>query len=225
MNSKVSSTIKNNALKRKIRMTMQHDEITEKKRALRRTIAERRKQYPQEVLADLSAQITERILALEAYQKARTVFLYMELPGEVQMRALIEQCLRDRKKAAVPKVFRGSGRMHSPDGEASTPGMRFYEIRDFDHLVRGAMNILEPDPAVCACLDEEEDALMIMPGVAFDTKRHRIGYGGGFYDRYLQEHKKHPTAAAAFDFQLFDKVPYESTDICPDCLVTPSCIY
>ena len=144
-------------------MTMQHDEITEKKRALRRTIAERRKQYPQEVLADLSAQITERILALEAYQKARTVFLYMELPGEVQMRALIEQCLRDGKKAAVPKVFRGSGRMHSPDGEASTPGMRLYEIRDFDHLVRGAMNILEPDPAVCACLDEEEDALMIMP--------------------------------------------------------------
>ena len=206
-------------------MTMQHDEITEKKRALRRTIAERRKQYPQEELADLSAQITERILALEAYQKARTVFLYMELPGEVQMRALIEQCLRDRKKAAVPKVFRGSGRMHSPDGEASTPGMRLYEIRDFDHLVRGAMNILEPDPAVCACLDEEKDALMIMPGVAFDTKRHRIGYGGGFYDRYLQEHKKHPTAAAAFDFQLFDKVPYESTDICPDCLVTPSCIY
>ena len=206
-------------------MTMQHDEITEKKRALRRTIAERRKQYPQEVLADLSAQITERILALEAYQKARTVFLYMELPGEVQMRALIEQCLRDRKKAAVPKVFRGSGRMHSPDGEASTPGMRLYEIRDFDHLVRGAMNILEPDPAVCACLDEEEDALMIMPGVAFDTKRHRIGYGGGFYDRYLQEHKKHPTAAAAFDFQLFDEVPYESTDICPNCLVTPSCIY
>ena len=180
-------------------MTMQHDEITEKKRALRRTIAERRKQYPQEVLADLSAQITERILALEAYQKARTVFLYMELPGEVQMRALIEQCLRDGKK--------------------------LYEIRDFDHLVRGAMNILEPDPAVCACLDEEEDALMIMPGVAFDTKRHRIGYGGGFYDRYLQEHKKHPTAAAAFDFQLFDEVPYESTDICPDCLVTPSCIY
>ena len=87
------------------------------------------------------------------------------------------------------------------------------------------MNILEPDPVVCACLDEEEDALMIMPGVAFDTKRHRIGYGGGFYDRYLQEHKKHPTAAAAFDFQLFDEVPYESTDICPDCLVTPSCIY
>ena len=121
MDNKVSSTIKNNALKRKIRMTMQHDEITEKKRALRRTIAERRKQYPQEVLADLSAQITERILALEAYQKARTVFLYMELPGEVQMRALIEQCLRGRKKAAVPKVFRGSGRMHSPDGEASGP--------------------------------------------------------------------------------------------------------
>ena len=73
-------------------MTMQHDEITVKKRALRRTIAERRKQYPQEVLADLSAQITERILALEAYQKARTVFLYMELPGEVQMRALIDAC-------------------------------------------------------------------------------------------------------------------------------------
>ena len=182
---------------------------------LRAKAAARRRECPESEIARLSAQITARIIGLEQYTRAEVVFAYMALPKEVQTRELILRCLEDGKRVGVPKV----------QTEGAAGEMHFYEIRDFDHLVRGAMNILEPDPAVCACLDEEEDALMIMPGVAFDTKRHRIGYGGGFYDRYLQEHKKHPTAAAAFDFQLFDEVPYESTDICPDCLVTPSCIY
>ena len=61
---------------------------------------------------------------------------------------------------------------------------------------------------------------MIMPGVAFDNQRHRVGYGGGFYDRYLEKWPKLKTAAVAFSCQLFEAVPFEAFDILPQILVT-----
>ena len=69
------------------------------------------------------------------------------------------------------------------------------------------------------------DALMIMPGVAFDRENHRVGYGGGFYDRFLEKHPDIQRVAVAFDFQILDQVPTEPTDICPQIIVTQSNIY
>lgn len=66
------------------------------------------------------------------------------------------------------------------------------------------------------------DALMIMPGVAFDRENHRVGYGGGFYDRFLEKHPDIRRVAVAFDFQILDQVPTEPTDICPQIIVTQS---
>ena len=82
------------------------------------------------------------------------------------------------------------------------------------------MHIMEPDPDRCECLDSEEDALIIMPGVAFDADRRRIGYGGGFYDRYLAVHPGHVTVAAAYEFQVLEQVPSQEQDIRPQLLVT-----
>ena len=61
---------------------------------------------------------------------------------------------------------------------------------------------------------------MIMPGVAFDRKNHRVGYGGGFYDRFLEKHPLIRTVAVAFDFQILDQVPTEPTDIFPQIIIT-----
>ncbi len=199
--------------------TMKYDDaeqgrITAGKKTLRRMIAARRRECPEPEIARLSAQITERILGLEQYTRAETVFAYLDLPGEVQTRELIRRCLKDGKRVGVPKVKTAG----------AVPEMHFYEIGDFDHLLPGPMHLLEPDPAYCACLDQEEEALILMPGVAYDRALHRIGYGGGFYDRYLQTHEKHPTAAVAFDFQVFDEVPFVNTDIRPQILVTPQCV-
>ena len=66
---------------------------------------------------------------------------------------------------------------------------------------------------------------MIMPGVAFDRSRRRVGYGGGFYDRYLEAHPHHETIAAAFEFQVLPEVPWEPTDILPQMLVTETGCY
>ena len=69
-------------------------------------------------------------------------------------------------------------------------------------------------------IEEDAKALIVMPGVAFDVKKHRIGYGRGFYDRWLAAHPGHPTAALSFDFALEESVPSESTDMVPDMLIT-----
>lgn len=184
--------------------------IRSRKQDLRRIVRERRRHCSEADLAGMSRQITERILALEEYRNAGVVFAYMDLPGEVQTRELIRSCLKDGKKVAIPKVWSGN-----------EPKMKFYEITGFDHLIPGMMQIPEPDPRCCPCLDEEEKALVIMPGVAFDLDLNRIGYGAGFYDRYLHKHTEHVTAAVAFDFQIFDEVPCEETDVRTQILVTP----
>ena len=66
----------------------------------------------------------------------------------------------------------------------------------------------------------KRQALMIMPGVAFDRANHRVGYGGGFYDRYLEKHPQLERVAIAFSFQMLPEVPTEPTDICPQIIVT-----
>ena len=70
-----------------------------------------------------------------------------------------------------------------------------------------------------------EDAMMIMPGVAFDPQNHRVGYGGGFYDRFLEKHPMIKRVAVAFEFQILPSVPTEPTDISPELIVTENTIY
>ena len=98
----------------------------------------------------------------------------------------------------------------------------FYVLEDFSQLEQGYFGIEEPARGERAC---REDALMIVPGVAFDPQRHRIGYGQGFYDRYLSVHREHTTFAVAFDFQVLNRVPAEAADICPSLLITESRTY
>ena len=102
--------------------------------------------------------------------------------------------------------------------------LHFYEIRHFGQVKPGVMGILEPSEEEGArrAPDPDDATLMIVPGVAFDRQRSRIGYGGGFYDRYLDLHPHLQTAAVAFDFQILDKVPAGEHDKRPDCIYTPS---
>ena len=139
----------------------------------------------------------------------------MDMPGEVKMRDFIRRSWADGKTVGVPKII-----VSDTDNRITAASMHFYQIDSFDVLHEGMMHIMEPDPERCKCLDSEEKALIIMPGVAFDTDRYRIGYGGGFYDRYLARHPEHPTVAVAYEFQIFDQIPWEEQDIRPQMLVT-----
>lgn len=180
----------------------------ETKKHIRQEIFARRKAAPEEQIRRDSRKIFELVRALPEYRQARCVYAYVDCRHEVMTREFIEAVWRDGKQAAVPKV----------EGK----DIVFYFIESFEELEKGCYGIQEPATGRRA---EEEKALMILPGVAFDRERHRVGYGGGFYDRYLSQHKQHPTAAVAFEFQLMEKVPAEPTDIVPEILVTEKQVY
>ena len=117
----------------------------------------------------------------------------------------MEEAWKVGKRVAAPKV-------HGED-------MDYFYIRSMEDLEPGYFQIPEPKEGLAKA--EEEDALVIVPGVAFDSHLHRCGYGKGFYDRYLKAHPHHTAIAIALEFQVVEEVPSEQFDVCPDMLVTP----
>ncbi|MGI6010389.1 MAG: 5-formyltetrahydrofolate cyclo-ligase [Ruminococcus sp.] len=178
------------------------------KQSIRKEVFRRRKEASDEMIRNASSRIFEKLLQTDAFQQSGWLFTYMDFNREVMTGELIEKAWKMGKRVAVPKV--------------TGKDMNFYEITSFNQLEPGYFQI--PEPVNCPRADGE-DAFLVIPGVAFDKKRHRIGYGQGFYDRYLSIHNRHKTAAVAFDFQVFDEVPFEALDITPQALVTETCIY
>lgn len=177
----------------------------EEKRRIRKQIFAARKQCLDEQIEEWSHQVTARVTALPEFVNAGRILAYADYNHEVITRYLIQEAWKAGKEVAVPKVV--------------GKDMVFYRLTDFSQLEPGYFGIPEP---VRGEVVEWEDALMIMPGVAFDHKLHRVGYGGGFYDRFLEKHPYITRVAVAFDFQVLDQVPAEPTDICPQIIVTPS---
>ncbi len=174
------------------------------KRDIRALVTARRKQLEAEEIAERSASICTRILEMDAFEKAESVYVYMDCKGEVSTKPLIEAAWRLGKKVAAPRV----------QGDE----MAYYYIRSYEEAAPGYFGIPEP---VSSCEEaHDEDALLIVPGVGFDSRRHRCGYGKGFYDRYLAAHSGHTTVAVAFEFQIMEEVPVQEYDILPQYLIT-----
>ncbi len=153
-----------------------------------------------------STVITERILKLDCFRKAKTIFLYCSYHSEAETAQLLEAILLQGKQAAVPKVL--SGRM------------QFYQIHSLNDIETGYKGIPEPKGDGEILIPEKDD-LMLIPGIAFDKEGYRMGYGGGFYDRYLAEHlvscKK---IGVAFSEQIYEQIPREWYDVRMDAVIT-----
>ncbi len=179
------------------------------KKEIRKSTFASRKALSEEVLVKNSEIICNKIIAMDAYKNADTIYVYMDCKGEVSMKPLLLDAWVKGKKTCAPRVT-GKGEM------------KYYYITSYDDLAPGYYDIPEP---VTEIEGDDENALLIVPGVGFDKKRHRCGYGQGFYDRYLCAHKQHVTVAVAFDFQIYPSVPFDEFDQIPDCLVTESAVY
>lgn len=175
----------------------------EEKKNIRKVVFAERKGHTDQEIREMSRMITEKVTALPEFKNAERILAYADYNHEVQTSEIIREALRQGKEVAVPKV-RGQE-------------MDFLKIRDLSVLEPGYFGIPEP---VSGEIADWQDALMVMPGVAFDTENRRVGYGGGFYDRYLEKHPGLYTVALAFEFQIMDQVPFEPTDIRPRVIVT-----
>lgn len=173
------------------------------KKELRRAIRERKRAMTEEEIAARSAALGELFAASELYRKAETIYGYLPYNQEVRTVPILEQALRDGKKVAVPKVY----------GDE----MRFIYLTDMSQVEKGYAGI--PEPVADEPVARDKTALVLMPGLAFDPQGHRIGYGGGFYDRFLEQEPDHPTLALCYEFQMLSHLETEAHDIPVDCVL------
>ena len=176
------------------------------KKEIRKYVFAKRKEMTQEEADRLSLSIYEKMIGLPEFREASCIYAYVDYNKEASTREIIKKAWAEGKRVAVPKV-------------TGPHEMKYYYLEDFSQLKPGYFQIPEPEDCPEAA---EEDAFLIVPGVAFDENRHRAGYGQGFYDRYLAGHRKHKTAAIAFEFQIVEEVPAEETDVFPDKVITES---
>lgn len=180
----------------------------ETKKDIRKYIYGVRKKCTDQEIENWSRKITEKVLSHPAFIQAEKIMVYADYNHEVITRYIIEEAWKLKKEVAVPKV--------------SGKDMIFYKLTDFSQLEEGYYGIPEPTKGQIA---DWQDALMIMPGVAFDRDNHRVGYGGGFYDRFLEKHPGLVRLAIAFEFQILAQVPVEPTDILPQIIITEEKLY
>ena len=167
------------------------------KQELRRTIRERKRAMTEEEIVERSNALAEKFYHTPAYQAASTIYGYLPYNQEVRTIPMLQRALDDGKRVAVPKVY----------GEE----MRFIYLEDLTQVSKGYAGI--PEPIADAPVAEDQRALVLMPGLAFDPQGHRIGYGGGFYDRFLAQEPHHPTLALCYEFQMQAHLDTEEFDI------------
>lgn len=155
-----------------------------------------------------SREILQKLTALPAFARAEQILLFVSYGSEPDTYPLINRCIAEGKKVYCPRV----------EGDY----MDFYEIKGLDELAEGYRGIKEPLPSLERQYHEEAGDFMIMPGAVFDRAGNRIGYGKGFYDRYLSRGFAGQKAAIAFSFQIVEpnRIPVDKTDRRPDYIVT-----
>lgn len=173
------------------------------KKALRRQIAERKRAMTQAQIEEKSASLARQFYETELYKQAKIIYGYLPYNQEVRTVPMLQQALRDGKRVAVPKVY----------GDQ----MRFIYMTDLTRVEKGYAGI--PEPVDDGPVADDPTALVLMPGLAFDSQGHRVGYGGGFYDKFLQQEREHPTLALCYDFQMLESLQTESHDIPVDCVL------
>ena len=167
------------------------------KQALRFQMRQRKKAMAPGEIAEKSQALCRMVLQTPAYRDAAAVYGYLPFNQEVDLHPLLQQALTDGKQVALPKCC--------------GTDMRFILVSDLSQIRRSAIGA--PEPIADAPVARDETALVIVPGVAFDRRGYRIGYGGGYYDRFLMQEPNHPTISVCYDFQVLPRLETEPHDI------------
>lgn len=185
-----------------------HITVKELKRAIRASALATRRALTPEHVAHKSDAILQRLRSLSEFESARTILTYVSSKdNEVDTMPLIRGALEKNKPVAVPVAV------------PSTREMVWSELKSLDELEPSTFDILEPREQCLRPVQPAETDVAIVPGIAFDTACHRIGYGGGYYDRFLAAFRG-KRIALAYEVQIYDSIPAEPHDLPVDIIVT-----
>lgn len=180
-------------------------QVTDKK-ALRRLLIQKRHAFPIDLRSELSKKIADRLLVSDEYTECDTVLVFISTQIEVDTSPILAAALADGKIIGAPRC------------ESGENVMDFFRIGCMGDLELGAFNILEPKQS-CSKIESFSTAICIVPGLAYDVSGHRIGFGRGYYDRFLSNFDG-VSCGICFDEFTVDNIPVEPTDIPVNMLVT-----
>jgi 5-formyltetrahydrofolate cyclo-ligase len=160
--------------------------------------------------------IRRRLFSLEYFKEAKTILFYASFRSEADTIKAIQNTLKLKKRVALPVV------------DTEHKQLKLYEVHDISELSLGCMGIPEPVAARALSMSLNEIDIEIIPGIGFDLKGNRLGYGAGYYDKLLSHKSKRfsktkgriTTIALAFEEQITEKIPSEPHDIRVDVIVT-----
>ncbi|MDT8861731.1 5-formyltetrahydrofolate cyclo-ligase [Alkalihalobacillus sp. MEB130] len=184
----------------------------ETKKEVRKKVSQLLEDISSNQWREWSKKIANHLIASSYWQEAEAIALTISRGKEVDTYFLIENAWAQGKTVVVPRA------------NFNTREMTFYELTSFDQLEEGPYELKEPDPRKCSLIQQREIDLIIVPGLAFDKKGARLGFGGGFYDRFLACAQA-TTIALAFPCQMISTIPIESHDCKVDYVVTPEGFY
>ena len=173
------------------------------KKEIRAYIREKKRAMTERQIVSASARLGEQFRDCELYKNAKTIYGYLPYNQEVRTVPMLQRALDEGKRVAVPKCY----------GDE----MRFIYLDDLSQVESGYCGI--PEPIADGPVADDPTALVLMPGLAFTERGERMGYGGGFYDKFLAAEPNHPTLALCYDFQMVDFIPTEAYDIPVDCVL------
>ena len=182
-------------------------DIRPEKNALRASSLEWRKNLGRSEKQRMDFKIQNKFLTLWKFREVNTVLVYCSKPLEVDTSFIIERALAVGKKVAAPRCVPG------------TRDMDFYLIKDKSDLAPGAFGVLEPDPEKCELLIDYTSSVCIVPALMYDTEGYRLGYGKGYYDRFLSGYNG-ACIGLGYSALIKDNLPHGKYDRKVDIIVT-----
>jgi 5-formyltetrahydrofolate cyclo-ligase len=185
-----------------MKLAVNSESIVKAKTALRKTIIQKREELGNLKKNEKSIAIPQRLFALDEFKKSKSVFCFLSTSFEVQTERIIRESLRLGKQVLVPSLDSGEG------------SLRVARIPSMDiEFVTGRYGIREPAPKFRNIVPFSSIDFVIAPGLAFDIFGNRVGYGGGFYDKFFKKTAEDVIRVAlSYDFQLLDSVPHSDLD-------------
>lgn len=175
------------------------------KNELRKSLKKLRKSISNKNEAD--NMISKRLLELPEYKNAGLVLFYAALDDEVNLDYCIETALANGKKVALPVCTDKDG------------NMKYYYINSFNDMVSGSFGIREPDTEKCVEVKDFSASLCVVPAIAFDKRKYRLGYGKGYYDRFLKNYA-YKSVGVCYNNLVVDELPADEYDIPVDIIIT-----
>ncbi|WP_179295528.1 5-formyltetrahydrofolate cyclo-ligase [Bacillus sp. FJAT-45350] len=182
------------------------------KKQLRQAMTKKLEQLPDERYHTLSTNITEKLIEQPDWKKTTIVGATISRKPEVDTYSLIKKAWNEGKRIVVPKTIK------------ETKMMDFYEIESFEQLENTYFGLKEPKVDMCKKISPDYIEYLLVPGLAFDKKGYRLGFGGGYYDRFLANYNG-KTCALAFDFQVIEEIPVNDYDLPVEVIITDKRVY